>query len=166
MKEFTVKKPPSISGYPIHRAVAALANGAPHLWRDNGETLTIRTAAALDAPGAELPSAQAGELRLFNLRACVAHKVRGRHVYPPPGDHKARQDWLGRQAQRHGFEVLTVHCSSRPARVADQSGRDFRLDATDFTGVLKVLDATAFGNALRTGVGSTGRAFGFSLLSI
>src|SRR5665647_2162198 len=90
MKEYTVKKPHSIAGYPVHRAVAALTQGAPHLWRDNGETLTIRTTARLDAQGVDLPSVQAGELRLFNLRACVASKVRGRHVYPARGDHKAR----------------------------------------------------------------------------
>ena len=49
MKDFNLKKPTSVSGYPIHRAVAALTNGAPHLWRDNGDTLTIRTNAHLDA---------------------------------------------------------------------------------------------------------------------
>ena len=87
MKEYTVKKPRSIAGYPVHRAVAALTQGAPHLWRDNGETLTIRTTAPLDTEGVDLPSVQAGELRLFKLRACVASKVRGRHVYPARGDH-------------------------------------------------------------------------------
>lgn len=166
MKEFTVKKPRSISGYPIHRAVAALAQGAPHTWRDNGETVIIRTTAPLDADGADLPEVQLGELRLFNLRACVGSKVRGRHVYPVKGDHHARQAWLGRQAQRHGFEVVSVHCTSGMARVSDHAGRNFTLDATDFTGVLKVTDLSAFKGALRTGVGATGRAFGFSLLSI
>jgi CRISPR associated protein len=166
MKEFTVKKPESVTGYPIHRAVAALAQGAPHLWRDNGDTLTIRTTAALDAEGADLPSVQAGELRMFNLRACVGSKVRGRHVYPPRGDHVARQTWLSRQGQRHGFEVVAVHCTSDIACVADQAGRDFTLDATNFTGVLKVTNEAAFHNALQVGVGATGRAFGFSLLSI
>jgi hypothetical protein len=166
MKEFTVKKPRSIAGYPIHRAVAALTNGAPHLWRDNGETVTIRTAAQIDASGADLPKVEAGELRMFSLRACVASKVRGRHIYPMRGDTKARQAWLARQAQRNGFEVVAVHCTGGTARVADHAGRDFTLDATDFTGVLKVTDTTAFQNALCTGIGNTGRAFGFSLLSI
>lgn len=166
MKEFTVKKPPTLGGYPIHRAVAALAQGAPHLWRDNGDTLTIRTAAPIDAEGAELPQVQAGELRLFKLRACVSSKVRGRHIYPARGDHAARHAWLGRQGQRHGFDVVAVHSIGGTATVANQAGRHFTLDDTDFTGVLKVTDATAFAAALRTGVGATGRAFGFSLLSI
>ena len=166
MKEFTVKKPRSVNGYPIHRAVAALAQGAPHVWRDNGDTLTIRTATELDAEGVALPQVQLGELRLFNLRACVSSKVRGRHIYPPRGDHKARQAWLVKQGLHHGFEVVTVHCSSATARVVDHTGRDFTLDATDFTGVLKVTSTSAFENALCIGVGSTGRAFGFSLLSI
>jgi hypothetical protein len=166
MKEFTVQKPRSVGGYPVHRAVAALTHGAPHTWRDNGDTLTIRTAAPLAAEGADLPHVPRGELRMFSLRACVGSKVRGRHVYLPRGDYQARQAWLGKQGLRHGFEVVAVHCTSDMARVADQAGRDFRLDATDFTGVLKVTDTTAFYNALCVGVGSTGRAFGFSLLSI
>ena len=166
MKEFILKKPAAISGYPIHRAVAALTKGAAHLWRDDGETVVIRTDAPLDAEGSDLPSVALGELRLFKLRACVSTKVRGRHIYPARGDHKARQAWLGQQGQRHGFEVVAAHCTSDMTRVADQSGRDFKLDATDFTGVLKVTDAAAFCNALCAGIGSTGRAFGFSLLSI
>jgi hypothetical protein len=52
------------------------------------------------------------------------------------------------------------------ARVSDDRRRDFSIDATDFTGVLKVIDPVAFDNALRFGVGNTGRAFGFSLLTI
>ena len=166
MKEFTVKKPSSIAGYPVHRAVAALAQGAPHIWRDNGETVTIRTSAQLDAQCADLPTVLVGELRMFSLRACVASKVRGRHIYPPRGDHQARQNWLARQGLRHGFEVVAVHSTSGTARVADQAGRDFALDATDFTGVLKVTDTIAFQAALGAGVGATGKAFGFSLLSI
>lgn len=166
MKEFIVKKPRPIRGYPIHRAVAALTNGAPHTWRDNGETLTIRTTATLEADGTDLPEVQLGELRMFSLRACVGSKVRGRHVYPARGDHHARQVWLGKQGMRHGFEVVAVHCTSDTTRVSDQSGRDFALDATDFTGVLKITDVAAFQSALRTGVGAIARAFGFSLLSI
>lgn len=166
MKDFNLKKPAAIRGYPIHRAVAALTNGAPHLWRDNGDTLTIRTGAALDAEGVDLPRVQAGELRLFTLRACVASKVRGRHIYPARGDHKARQAWLDRQGQRHGFALLSVHCTSAMARVADDRRRDFSIDATDFTGVLKVIDPVAFDNALRFGVGNTARAFGFSMLTV
>lgn len=166
MKDFTIKKPSAITGYPIHRAIAGLTNGATHLWRDNGETLTIRTAAPLDAEGVALPEPAAGELRLFTLRACVASKVRGRHLYPAQGDHKARQVWLDKQGLRHGFEVIAVHCTSDIARIADQGRRDFSIDSTDFTGVLKVLDPVAFANGLRSGIGNTGRAFGFSLLSI
>lgn len=166
MKDFNLKKPSSINGYPIHRAVAALTQGALHLWRDNGETLTIRTDAQLDAVGIDLPIVKAGELRMFNLRACVASKVRGRHIYPERGDHKTRQEWLGKQGQRHGFTVVAVHCTGAAARVADHGRRDFLVDSTDFTGVLKVTDAAAFENALRCGVGNTGRAFGFSLLTI
>ena len=166
MKEFTISKPRNVAGYPIHRAVAALAQGAPHIWRDNGDTLTIRTTAAIGTEGCELPVVKAGELRMFSLRASVSSKVRGRHIYPARGDHAARQAWLSRQGLRHGFEVVAVHCTSSFASVADHAGRSFKLDSTDFTGVLKVIDLAAFQAALQGGIGGTGRAFGFSLLSI
>ena len=166
MKDYVIKKPAIVNGYPIHRAVAALTNGAAHLWRDEGDTLMIRTAAIIDATGTQLPTATAGELRLFKLRACVSSKVRGRHVYPSPGDHRLRQAWLSRQGLKHGFQIVAAHSTSDRVRVADQSGRDFTVDATDFTGVLKVTDPVAFDNALRVGIGSTAKAFGFSLLSI
>ena len=166
MKEFTVKKPKGVAGYPVHRAVAALTNGAAHIWRDNGETLTIRTTAPIDSEGVDLPEVHLGELRLFNLRACVGTKVRGRHVYPAKGDHQTRKTWLTQKGLRLGFVLVAVHSTSNVARVTDHTGRDFILDATDFTGVLKVTDVAAFQKALRSGVGSTGRAFGFSLLCI
>jgi hypothetical protein len=166
MKEFTVKKPHVVSGYSVHRAVAALTQGEPHIWRDNGETVTIRTSAAIDAHGSELPAVELGEMRLFNLRACVGSKVRGRHIYPLRGDHQFRKIWLAKQGLRHGFELIAVHSRSDVARVADQVGRDFVIDATDFTGILKITDAVAFQQALQLGVGGTGKAFGFSLLSI
>ena len=166
MKEFTIKKPRAVAGYPVHRAVAALVNGAPHIWRDNGETLTIRTSASIACAGVDLPEVGLSELRLFNLRACVGTKVRGKHVYPAKGDHQARKAWLEKQGLRLGFALVAVHSASGTARVMDQTGRDFILDATDFTGVLKVTDVQAFQKALRSGVGSTGRAFGFSLLCI
>lgn len=166
MKQFTLPKPQTTTGYPLHRAVAALVQGAPHLWRDNGDSLTIRTDAPLPSPAQEVALPLPGELRLFNLRACVGSKVRGRHVYPQPSDHQARKTWLARQGTRHGFEVVAAHATSEWARIADHKGRNFTLDSTEFTGVLKVTDGNAFASALQNGVGSTGKAFGFSLLAI
>lgn len=166
MKEYSIQKPTAIAGYPIHRAVAALTSGAQHTWRDNGDAVLIRTMGPMGMDGAELPAPPLGEIRLFSLRACVCRKVRGRHIYPKVGDNQARQAWLERQGLRHGFSVVTVFCSSEVARVTDHTGRNFTLDSTDFTGALKVTDADAFQGALRTGVGGTGRAFGFSLLSV
>lgn len=166
MRDYTVKKPRGMIGYPIHRMVAAMANGEPHLWRDEGDTLILRTAAAIDADGVELPGLHLGELRLFSLRASVSTKVKGRHIYPHRGDVKARHEWLCRKGLRHGFQVISVHSTSSEARICDQRLRNFSIDSTDFTGVMKVTDPSALSAALRSGVGSTGKAFGFSLLSI
>ena len=166
MKDFTIAKPAILVGYPIHRAVAALVQGAPHLWRDNGDSLTIRTHAHVAAAGEDLPHIGPGQVRLFKLRASVGSKTRGHHRYARQGDHLARRQWLERQGQRCGFDLLAVHSSSKLTQVQDGVGRNFVMDATDFTGVLKVSNPEAFTQALRNGVGATGKAFGFSLLAI
>jgi hypothetical protein len=166
MKDFTINKPPTVGLYELHRAVAGLCKGEAHLWRDNGDTITIRTAVQLHAPSTDLPEVQLGAMHLFKLRASVSSKVRGRHIYPTRTDHGARRTWLDKQGTRHGFDVVALHSACHAARVADNKGRDFTLDATDFIGVLKVTDTHAFQAALHQGVGSTGKAFGFSLLSI
>jgi hypothetical protein len=44
--------------------------------------------------------------------------------------------------------------------------RAFKVDQTDFTGILKVTDAQKFHGALTTGVGSTARTFGFGMLIV
>jgi hypothetical protein len=166
MKDYILKKPHGIKGYDLHRVVTALLNGAPHLWRDNGETLFIRTTAILDADGQATPIVEKNEIRIFTLRACVSSKTRGHHVYPALNDHVFRKNWLEKQALRNGFQLVSVHSVAHAMRVVDHKGRDFTVDCTDFTGALKVIDPTVFQAALLCGVGSTGKTFGFSLLSI
>ena len=166
MKEYILKKPEGIRGYDLHRVVTAWVNGQPHLWRDNGETLVIRTAAPLDAPSQPVLRVEINEIRVFGLRACVSSKNGGHHVYPALNDHVFRKNWLSKQAARNGFAVISVHSAAQAMRVVDQKGRDFTVDCTDFTGVLKIIDPDAFHAALLSGIGSTGKTFGFSLLSI
>jgi hypothetical protein len=50
--------------------------------------------------------------------------------------------------------------------VADGQGRQFWIDASRFTGVLKVTDSEAFALALAKGIGRVGKAFGMGMLVI
>ena len=44
MMDHTISKPAQTAGYPVHRMVAALVDGAPALFADNGDHIVIRTA--------------------------------------------------------------------------------------------------------------------------
>jgi hypothetical protein len=166
MREYVVAKPASTRGYALHRMVMGLTQGAPAIFADAGDRLLIRTDLDLGLEGQAIPDVPAGEMRAFELRACVSKKTRGKHIYPLPGNWQFRHDWLRRQGERHGFEVKTVHCSGELIEVDNGSGRRFSVDSTDFTGVLKVTDASLFRGALASGVGSTSRTFGFGFLII
>lgn len=166
MKEYSIKKPAAMVGYPIHQAIAALVDGKPHIWLDHGETISLRTAAKLDNPGRDLPSFKEGEVRLFNLKASVSTQVRGKKFYPKPGDHEARNKWLLKKGLLHGFEVINSTNFSKSVQITDLKNRNFSMDSTTFSGSLKVKDVALFQAALEAGVGSTGKAFGFSFLTI
>lgn len=161
-----ISKPLGLVGYAVHRAVAGLVDGKPAQYVDQGDHLRIRSEAPLTgATPVPARTFEAGSILGFTLRASTGAKVKGKHRYWPTQDWRSRHAWLDRQGLRHGFEVISVHCTARKA-VIDKSGRAFSIDQTDFTGVLKVLDVDLFAAALRTGVGSTGKAFGMGMLCL
>ena len=151
--DITIDKPATMNGYSTHRAVAALTNGAPAQFVDNGSSVTIRT-------NADVPT----DIKCFTLKAACGTKVNGQHRYFRQGDHIARKAWLSRKGMQHGFEVLAVHATSE--RMVVNKGEGFTMDATTFTGVLKITDATKFANAVMSGVGGPGKAFGLGMLSL
>ncbi len=153
--EYSITKPPDVEGYAAHRMVAGLADAAPALHVDAGQTITIRT----DSP---MPS---GHILGFSLRACVSVKNKGRHRYFPTDDWRSRHAWLERKGLQHGFEVITVHCTAKHFLV-EKTTTSFTIDATQFTGVLKVVDQGKFTVAMHSGIGNTARAFGFGMLVI
>lgn len=159
-------KPATAAGYASHRIVAGLLQGQAAQFVDRGDHLLIRT--ELDIPGAAatpLRTFTAGSILGFTLRASTGAKVKGRHRYWPTNDWRSRHGWLDRKGLQHGFEVISVHCTARMASV-EKTGKTFTIDQTDFTGVLKVLDLDRFTEALRKGVGSTGKAFGMGMLCL
>lgn len=165
MTDFVLQKPPTIRGYALHRMAAGVAGGDPVLFADCGDHLRLRTDKPLAADRQPLRSVSPGDIVGFELRACVGKKVKGKHRYFPTADWRSRHQWLARQGELHGFSIVTVHCTA--AMLAIKAGeRQFTVDQTDFTGVLKVTDLERFNQAVANGIGNKARAFGFGMLLI
>lgn len=165
MNEYVLSKPPTAGGYSLHRLVAGLTDGAPALFADRGDHLVVRTGKQIGANQRPVREVSTGDVIAFELRASCGTKKKGRHSYWPVADWKSRHGWLDRQGERHGFAVITVHCTA-DMQVIEKTGRKFTVDKTDFVGVLKVTDSEKFGNALATGVGGKAKAFGFGMIQI
>lgn len=166
LHDHVIPKPPTLRGYALHRMTQGLTDGDSPLFTDMGDSLIVRTAKPLTDSGIPPRVVKDGDLVGFELRACVSKKNKGRHVYFPIADWRSRHDWLRKQGERHGFELLTVHCSSDLALVDNGRGRKFTVDQTDFVGVLRVTDTGKFMGAVANGIGSTAKAFGFGMLII
>lgn len=163
--DYLLSKPSTLSGYPLHRMVAGLVDGAKVLFADQGDHLRIRTDKDLSADKAPLREFDAGSLLGFELAACVGVKTKGKHRYFPHSDWRSRHAWLTRKGGQGGFEVVAVHCAAESLPIS-AGARQFNIDKTTFTGVLKVIDPVLFKTALSEGIGNTGRAFGLGLLII
>ena len=164
LADYVLPKPPRTGGYALHRLVEGLTAGARPLFTDMGDSLWVRS--AMPIPGTQalpLHAPRAGDIAAFQLRASVSKKTRGKRSYYAPADWQARHAWLQRQGERHGFAVLTVHCTAAFEKI-DKTGQRFTVDRTDFTGVLKVTDEAKFHAALRDGIGACAKAFGFGML--
>ncbi len=155
-----IDKPPRIRGYALHRMVAELHNGKAALFADEGTSIRIRP------PDASPPVFEVGKVIAFTTTACVALRERRRHKYLPLADWRGRRAWFELEAAKGGFEVLAVHVSPGMQKIETHDDRRFSIDATEFTGVLRVIDSDAFGRCLVRGVGRVGKAFGLGLLVI
>lgn len=165
LRDYIIPKPATIGPYGGHQLVAELTDDAEVLFCDQGDALRIRTDAALPINFKTIIPPSTGDVLGFELRASCGGKSRGRHRYYPHGDWRSRRAWLDRKASENGFEVLAVTVTSRSVPI-QRKERTFRIDQSDFMGVLRVVDSDAFARALRSGVGSTGKAFGHSMLVI
>jgi CRISPR-associated protein Cas6/Cse3/CasE subtype I-E len=163
--DHVIPKPARIAGYTLHQLAEAATGGGRPLFVDRGDHLVIRTDKPLTAHPVPTRTVKEGDVLAFELRACVARKIKGRKIYFPLGDWRSRHAWLERKAQTCGFEVLALRSTASIAKIA-KPDRTFSIDRTDFVGVLRVRDLAAFEVALRTGIGSTARAFGFGMLHI
>lgn len=163
--DYLLPKPLNLVGYPLHRMVAELTAGEKAQFADRGDHVHLRTRKELGLVTIPVKPFTTGSLLGFELTACVGTKKKGRHTYFPRSDWKARHAWLARKGAQLGFEIVAAHCLADTLKIS-AGAREFSVDKTTFTGVLKVLDADLFKSALEEGVGNTGRAFGLGLLII
>ncbi len=75
--------------------------------------------------------------------------------------------WLERKAAQHGFSINAeeVRTIPRPRQSFVKGGKAGLHSATEFTGVLTVMDRDIFRSAVATGIGSA-KAFGFGMLCL
>jgi hypothetical protein len=158
--DLLIDKPAKLRGYALHRLVAQYLQGRPALWADEGSQLRIRPRDATP------PTYEPGTLLGFTVRACVSHSTKNRHHYLPVGDWRGRRAWLEAKAATNGFEVVAVHVHADMTLIEAHDGRRFTVDATEFTGLLRVSDPPAFSRCLVTGLGKVGKAFGLGLLIV
>lgn len=156
--DILIDKPARLRGYAVHRLVEQYQQGRPALWVDEGGKLRIRPRDAV------APVYEVGTLLGFMTKACVAFG--NQHRYLPLDDWRGRRQWLEQQGSRRGFEVVAVHVKGGMERVQTHDGRSFTIDATEFTGLLRVTDSAAFSKCLVNGVGKVGKAFGLNLLLV
>lgn len=163
--EYNIPKQKAMDPYQAHRVVSGLFNDGKSLFCDCGEYLQVRSAqsavSGYEPTMLEIPSLN--DIIFTELRACCFVSSGGKKHFLKQGDWKARHDWLERKGLRNGFTALTITCQSKMMRVPKPGGA-FSLDCTDFTACLKVTEAAKFAAALREGIGSKGRAFGFGML--
>ena len=161
--EYVINKPLTVAKYASHRMVAGLTGGKPASWFDEGERLRVRTLEPLATAAQPARTFTAGQIVGFQVKASCGKKVKGKHRYFHTADWRSRHEWLKRKGELHGFEVLTVHCRAEQERI-NAGTRVFTVDATSFTGVLKVTDLEKFNAVLISGIGSTAKAFGFGFI--
>ena len=85
-----------------------------------------------------------------------------RRVYLTSAEKRA--DWIKRQGDKYGFEILEVHepGSEEKITVNRESGL-FYLTAIELAGVLKITDSSQFWNAWAKGIGPE-KAYGLGLM--
>ena len=166
MQDHRIPKPRQTQGYALHRMVAEPAQGQPVLFADQGDHLLVRTTQPITPNGQALPQPQQGGVLAFELQASVAARKGGKNIYPERHDWQTRRAWLENEGRKHGFELMAVHVNADRLRVSDKTGRQFSIDASRFTGVLKVTDAPLFAQALSSGIGRVGKAYGMGLLIV
>lgn len=119
-----------------------------------------------------LDSMGEGQIWSFDLIAAPTKKVASegkknsqRRILRQPQE---RQEWLERKAAQNGFSIIQaqeqeqLHVSGK--HKSDKGGMMYH-DAYHYQGVLQIIDADAFRQALKKGIGS-GKSYGFGMMTV
>ena len=158
--DILIDKPARVRGYALHRLVEQHQQGVPALWADEGPRVRIRPR------NQDSPSFELGKIIGFTVTACVAFSSGNKHKYLPTDDWRGRRQWLEQRGAKCGFEVVGVHVSGAMQPIETHDGRRFTVDATEFTGLLKVTDLVAFQHCYLNGISKVGKAFGLNMIVI
>lgn len=158
--DILIDKPARVKGYALHRLVEQHQQGKPALWADEGNQVRMRPR------DGSPPQFEIGKIIGFTTKACVAYSSGNRHIYLPTNDWRGRRKWIEERAAKFGFELVGVHVSGGMEEVETHDRRRFTIDATEFTGLLKVLDVDAFTRCYMSGLGKVGKSFGLNMIVI
>lgn len=158
--DILIDKPARVRGYALHRLVEQHQQGVSALWADEGSQVRIRPR------NQEAPAFEVGKIIAFTVKACVAFSSGKKHKYLPTEDWRGRRQWLDKRAAKCGFELVCVHVSGGIQPIETHDGRKFTVDATEFTGLLKVTDLSAFQHCYLNGISKVGKAFGLNMIVI
>ena len=119
-----------------------------------------------------LDSMAPGQLWSFDLIASPSKKVAvagkknsQRRILRDPAE---RRSWLERKAETAGFEILQVTEQTQihiNGKHRSECGGAMTHDAYHYQGALRIIDAEAFRNAIKNGIGS-GKAYGFGMMMV
>lgn len=82
-------------------------------------------------------------------------------------DPEARMNWLMRQAEKHGFEIIGVEerGGDTVSGYQPKRGKRFKLRGYRYIGVLRITNPEKFRAAIREGIGPE-KAYGFGMLMV
>ena len=165
--DYKILKSDAKNAYDLHQLVAATFKGESgrNLFCDYGDHIRVRsTKHTLKAKqGVAVTVPAVGAIAFIELRASCYVSGGGKKYFLMQGDWRARHTWLEKKSAQSGFSVLNVTCQSELMKIP-KPGAQFTLDCTDFAATIKINDIEKFETALRDGIGSKGRAFGFGML--
>ncbi len=105
----------------------------------------------------------------FSLLACPSKKVKGdgknsQRVLLHGAEE--RLEWLKREGKKHGFMLLEAHEAAKEQKLSGRKASgEFFLSGVPFEGVLRIMDASAFQDAFKQGIGPE-KAYGFGMLML
>lgn len=157
----------SANPYELHCLVEELfkTDKGRNLFCDYGDHVRVRSSHKIlnNKEGKKVIIPDAGTISYIELKASCYVSGGGKKYFIKQGDWRKRHSWLEKKGAASGFSVLTVTSTSQLMKIP-KPGASFTLDCTDFAACIKVEDTAKFEGALRDGIGSKGRAFGFGML--